>query len=552
MAPTLTIHAETGEPLVVPLKAKGMLIGRAPECDISIPSAEVSRHHARVFQDPFGRWILEDLGSNNGVWVGGERVEACALFPGKRVVIGRSELVFSQGSAARIDADASVVSKATVLADDAREVTLQEPGVEGGLSGGRLQQVHRLIDRIAELTRPADLYPELCRCIATDRGQMAAVVRLVPSDPAAEPELLAVHFGGQRDVDGAGPKVHLSRRVLRAVRERGEGVMASNAGSAGADMELTVADLRIPRTVCAAPIVVEEAFTEALYLDTPFSAADAAPLEFVRAVARHAAFARRSLLLGADRVDRAALDQQLAWAQRIQQRLVPQVKLDIPGVDVATCYRPAMWVGGDYCDLWRLADGRLAFCVADVAGKGLPAAMLMSNLQATLRATMAFSTDLREVMDHVNRHFQDSTADDMFVTLFLGLYSPVDGRLEYANAGHMPPVKVVAGGGAAPLGEPTGPPLGVVDMPFETEAAQLEPGAGVVLVTDGITEAQSPAEELFGQDRLDRVLAGATCRAAGEMVELVVDSADAFRRHAPQGDDVTVLALLNTTGQGGG
>ena len=550
MTPTLTIHAETGAPQHFQLKAKGVLIGRVADCDICIPRAEVSRHHARIFQDPFGRWILEDLGSGNGTWVDGERIEACALAPGKKVMIAQHTLVFSQEPEGKIGPDASAVSKTTVF-HDAGEVTLHEPAAEGGLSHRRMQQVNTLIERIAQLTAPAELYPESCRCIAAEPGQVAAVVRLQGAAASAEPELLAVHSGGtaKARAEGAAAPVHLSRRVLRAVRESGDAVIASNVPSAPSQMELTVIDLRRPRTVCAAAIVAEEEFTDALYLDTPSGAADAGALDFARAVARQVAFARKSLLLAEDRAQRTALDQQLDWARRIQERLMPQAAIDIPGVDTATCYRPAMWVGGDYCDLWQLHDGRLAVCVADVAGKGLPAAMVMSNLQATLRATMAFSTDLREVMDHVNRRLRESTPDDMFVTMFLGLYSPSDGKLAYANAGHMPPMKVLSGAGAAPLGEATGPPIGVIDTPFETAAFRLEPGAGLVLVTDGITEAESPTEELFGLDRLEQVLAGGKFTTAGQMAQFVVDAADAFRGHAPQGDDVTVLALLNITGQ---
>ena len=544
MTPTLTVHTDTAEPQQIPLKPKGILIGRTPDCGVCLKSAEVSRHHARIFRDPFGRWILEDLGSGNGVWIDGERVEACALAPGKKITIGPHVLVFSQEPDAEIAPDASIVTKTAVLAD-AADVVLQESSAAAALGQGRIQQVDKLIERIAELTGPAELYPEVCGCVASRPGQMAAVVRLRGPDA---PELLAVHFGGTSgSTDDAARKVHLSHRVLRAVRESGEAVIAGNLQAGPGRMDLTVMDAQRPRTVSAAPIVIGDDYTDALYLDIPFDAAGVDALDFARAVARQAAFARKSLLLADDRAQRTALDKQLGWARDIQQRLMPQGVADIPGVDIATCYRPAMWVGGDYCDLWQLPDGRVAFTVADVSGKGLPAAMVMSNLQATLRATMAFSTDAAEVMGHVNQHLQDSTPDDMFATMFLGLYAPADGALEYVNAGHIPPFKVASGTEAAALGKATAPPIGVLDSPFESATAQLEPGAALVLVTDGITEAESPTDEQFGVDGLGRALGGGEFHAAGEMVRHVVDSADAFRSHAPQGDDVTVLALLNTT-----
>ena len=548
MVPTLTIHTGSGEPQVVSLKAKGVLIGRVPDCDVCLSSPEVSRHHARIFQDPFGRWILEDLDSGNGVWIDGESIQACALASGKRISIGPHVLVFSQESDAQIAPDASVVTKSTILAE-AGDIVLQKSSAGGALSLGRMQQVDKLIERVAELTSPDDLYPEVCRCVASEPRQMAAVVRLQGAAESAEPELLAVHFGGRSAVslDDAPPKAHLSRRVLRAVRETGGAVIAGNRASGPEQMNLTVLDLHHPRTVCAAAIVINDDYTDALYLDIPFDAANADSLDFARAVAGQAAFARKALLLAEDRVERIAIDKQLGWARDIQRRLMPHGVADIRGVDIATCYRPAMWVGGDYCDLWQLPDGRVAFTVADVSGKGLPAAMVMSNLQATLRATMAFSTDVAEVMEHVNRHLQLSTPDDVFATMFLGLYSPSDGSLEYVNAGHMAPFKVLGGAEATAVGTATAPPVGVLDSPFESVSAQLEPGAALVLVTDGFTEAESPGAEMFGLAGLARALSSAQFGAAGEMVQCVVDSADQFRNHAPQGDDVTVLALLNTS-----
>ncbi len=292
MVPTLTIHVGDGETQMVPLKAKGALIGRVPECDVRLSSPEVSRHHARIFQDPFGRWILEDLDSGNGVWIDGERVNACALAPGKRISIGPHELVFSQEPDAQIAPDASVVTKSTILAD-AADIVLQQSSTAGSLSHGRMQQVDKLITRVAELVSPTELYPEICRCVASGPRQMAAVVRLQGAAESAEPELLAVHFGGRpgAPVGDTPPKAHLSRRVLRSVRKTGEVVIAGNLPSGPDQMNLTVLDMRHPRTVCAAVIVVNDDYTDALYLDIPFDAGNADTLDFVRAVAGQAAFA---------------------------------------------------------------------------------------------------------------------------------------------------------------------------------------------------------------------------------------------------------------------
>jgi serine phosphatase RsbU (regulator of sigma subunit)/pSer/pThr/pTyr-binding forkhead associated (FHA) protein len=565
MAPTLTVIPQDDEPRLTHLSPKGALIGRASDCDVLLDGAEVSRHHARVFRDPFGRWILQDLGSHNGVWVGGKRVAACPLSPGQRARIGLNQLVFNSEPESRITADATLVARPNVVDDGAVEIAsgaAASPGprrrgdgapshTSSLLSQGRMRQLNELSDHVAELSAAGDLYPETCRCVARHGGHLAAVVRL---DRAANAELLALHRGGPRGAPGecSEAEVHLSQRVLRSVRQSGEPVLAGSAPTGAGAMELTVVDARQPRMVCAAPVATEDDSMDVLYVDVPMQVADEDTLEFVQAVARQVSYARKSLLLAEDRARQSALDDQLQWARNIQSRLVPQDIDGIPGVDVATCYRPAMWVGGDYCDVWPMLDGRIAFCVADVSGKGLPAAMVMSGLQATLRATMAFSSDLAEVMEHVNRQLERNTPEEMFATMFVGIYRPTDGALEYVNAGHMPPYRTQSDAAAAMIGSATGIPVGVLDTPFERATATLAPGEGLVLVTDGITEAEDPDENQFGLERLGTALTGSAFQCADEIVERVVRAADTFRQHTPQGDDVTVLALMNTTDRGPG
>lgn len=547
-AATLTVYSETGDEQVIPLRPEGELIGRGPDCGVHLKSALVSRHHARIYQDPFGRWILEDLGSGNGTWVDGERIEASALLPGKEIKIGHFALLFSEESGRQIKADAHATSRSTVLEDDTEQIVFGAVDAEAALGRGGMMRFNEMTDRIAELSDPAELYPAVCRFAADEPGTMAAVLRLDTAPEAEAAELLACHFGGVNEKKDepklVAPNVHLSRRVLEAVRTTREAVKASDVGLSPGQMTLTIVDVRHPRTVCCAPIAAVGGFLDALYVSIPFDESDTDTMDFVRAAARQVGLARKGLLLAQERAERSALNEQLAWARNVQEKLTPKAVEGVAGVDIAARYRPAMWVGGDYCDMWRLSDGRVAFTVADVAGKGLPAAMVMSNLQATLRATMAFCSQPGRVMECINEHVNETMPDDTMITMFLGLFSPADGTLEYANAGHLPPVKVGGEDGATTLGEATGPPLGVAGASFESANSKLEPGAGVVIVTDGITEAMSPDDELFGLDRLRDVLSGAGTGTAEKMIQLVADSAERFRQHLPQQDDVTVLALL--------
>jgi sigma-B regulation protein RsbU (phosphoserine phosphatase) len=268
-------------------------------------------------------------------------------------------------------------------------------------------------------------------------------------------------------------------------------------------------------------------------------------LDFVHAVAKQASLARKSLLLSEAKAERRVLDRQLDLAREIQSNLSPSNLVQVAGVDTAVFYKPAMWVGGDYCDMWPLGDGLVAFAVGDVSGKGLAAAMVMSNLQAALRTTMSFCTDLDEAVEHIDKHLSKTIPEHMFKTMFLGVFNPGDCKLQYVNAGHILPVVMRVGGPAADLGRPVNPPVGLAIGTFQAKQETIEPGAKVVVVTDGITEVVSPEGEEFGQHRLRQALESSSGSSAEETVGAVTSAARRFRGDLPQQDDITVFALRN-------
>ena len=548
---TLTVSGQ-GEDREVPLAGDGALIGRGAECDVVLKSEKVSRKHARLFRDPFGRWIVEDLGSRNGVWVGGERVSARAVLPEEQMHVGPFSLAILEASTAVIEADPAVSTASTVIRDVVvSDVRTGDSVAAGPLSGAGVKEFNRITDRLSDLRVPAGLYPEVCRCLSATPATVAVVIRLPLADEALppSPEVLACHIGGADAASGI-LNLHISRRVLEAVRESGQSVMAGDVGGAAPGVGLTVADDDAPRAVFCAPVSEPAETLDVLYLDVPAGRAAADTLEFVQAVARQVNFARKSLLYAEARAQREVLDHQLRTARQIQSRLTPTGLEAIAGADVAICYEPALWVGGDYCDVWPVADGRLALAVGDVAGKGLAAAMVMANLQAALRSTMLFCPDLSDAVGHVNELLRQNLPENMFVTLFVGLFDPSAACLEYVNAGHIVPRLIGPGGRVARLGRPKNLPLGVEAGSFEPDTEALAPGAALVVVTDGITEATSSGGELFGEKGLEEALAGGETASAEQIVADVVAAAAAFRGDLPQQDDVTVLALLNARAAG--
>jgi len=176
--------------------AKSTIIGRSPRCDVVIESRDVSREHARIFQDPFGRWIVEDLGSSNGIFINGKREEASVVLPGEPIVIGSFSLSMIPSLDQKIKRDDSVKITANITTGgfEAEIISGKDKRAET-LSGPYLERFDGIVDRLSELTSSSALYPEVCRCLAQGPKAVAAVLRLPEkAEPMPErPDILACH-----------------------------------------------------------------------------------------------------------------------------------------------------------------------------------------------------------------------------------------------------------------------------------------------------------------------------------------------------------------------
>ena len=240
---------------------------------------------------------------------------------------------------------------------------------------------------------------------------------------------------------------------------------------------------------------------------------------------------------------RRAQEQELGVARRIQQDLLPKSVLAVSDLEVVGANRPCFEVGGDYFDYFNLADGRIALAIADVAGKGVPAALLMSNLQAILRAECARGTDVPQVPTQANRQLMESLAgNSKFVTFFYGALDPATRRLSYSNAGHNPPLLVRKSGAIEEL-ETGGLILGVFPMAeYDQGIVDLATGDLLVLFTDGVTEAES-RHGLYSDERLQELLLRERGRSAKDIAQAILADVDLFSHGRHQTDDVTVVVV---------
>ncbi len=278
-----------------------------------------------------------------------------------------------------------------------------------------------------------------------------------------------------------------------------------------------------------------------------FSEAD---YEFGAGLVAQAAVAFDNSWFIKETIQRKKIEQELELAATIQTTLFPAAMPRLHRFDLAARNRPARQCGGDYYDALPIAltketDPHL-ICVADVSGKGLPASLLMSNIQATLRALLGRIPDLTELAAHTNELLYATTPSNKYVTGILMQIDPVSGHCVYVNAGHTDCLLLRANGEAEWL-KSTGTPLGLIPMmPYEEKSFDVHTGDIIALFSDGVTEAQDIREEEYGEPRLADFVRGIAHESAEVLVEKIFAEVDRFAGAAPQYDDITLFVLKRT------
>ncbi len=246
---------------------------------------------------------------------------------------------------------------------------------------------------------------------------------------------------------------------------------------------------------------------------------------------------------------RAGYERELELAATIQAELFPSVLPRLPGYELAARNIPARRCGGDYYDA-IVVDGEnggaasVLLCVADVSGKGLPASLLMSHMQATLRALLGRTDSLKDLAAHAHALLHGSTADNKYVTAALLELSPATGKAAYVSAGHINSLLIRHDGEAVLMGS-TGAPLGLLPpgLPYDDTMVEIAAGDCLVLCSDGVPDAQNEAGDEFGEARLTEIIRACRHEPAEVIVTRVLEALDTFVGAAPQFDDITILVL---------
>lgn len=337
----------------------------------------------------------------------------------------------------------------------------------------------------------------------------------------------------------------ISESIVRYVARLRESVVLDDAESGGKFVADPYVLRAHPKSILCMPIEHQGKLSGILYLENNLSSGVFTPArtEVLRLLSSQIAVSMENARLYAQERELVRMQEEFRLAAKIQQELLPNHSPSVVGYEIDGENIPAQTVGGDYFDYIRIDDRRLAICIGDVSGKGLPASLLMANLQASLRGQSLLTNSPRECLERSNRLLYESTSPEKFATVFYGILDTATHRFRYCNGGHEHPLLLSATGNCRSLST-GGIALGMVEsFSFEEDEIQLEPGDLLVMYSDGITEAMNSTYEQFGRDHLNGLLSEQRRLALDELIRKIVDEVKMHAAGAPQSDDITLVAV---------
>lgn len=514
-------------------------IGRSRSCDIRLSDPKVSRVHAEIVRGAGGIWHVRDAGSANHTYVNGRPVTEHELQDGDAVQVGPALFHFKDGGS-------TTTRMALTTVDDNQNMASQSlvgsPSQRLALNEARLRTMYDLLSRLSGAAGRAQILQEVMDLVARALDGERGFIGM-----QEEKKTFEVVAQVRMDIAGTVP---VSRSMLHQAAGLGNTVLYPNPKSNMGLNEHSISTLNIHSAV-AAPIAVKGRPGGVLYLDRiksfrPFTPDD---LDFAVAVARElGVWEENRRLMDAER-QRMDLESRMQMARKVQQDLFPAYPPEFNGYRIQAHNIPCTDASGDTYDVIDLGNGRLALSIGDVAGKGIGAAMLASNIQASYRTAVRAARheadiNLARVIENVNETVSAGLANIKFVTFLAAVLDTRNGNLVYCNAGHNFAVLLHADGTVEQLREGHNTILGIPDTEaFVQGACRFPPDASLILYTDGIVEALNSQSAQFTYERFAECLRAAAGRPASALVDVICDAVEAFVGDGHRSDDVTLLVL---------
>jgi len=530
-----------------PLTPGRHIVGRQKDCEFHISHNTVSRRHAEVIVESETRQcFVNDLDSRNGTLVNNVIInERVPVQKDDRIMFGQTEFRVADADSV----DGATPSRAKTTWSDEELEKSAFLSIKDALQPlpGKVTENPEFIPTILEMARMLVLRePEEVML----QKSLKMIARLIPAERFAVlfvPENIDDTYTAATLLPGGKDpgSFKLSRTIVREIINDKNAILLGDPLKDPRFAEQKSIIMSEMKSALAVPLFDEGRVLGILYADStnPGHKYDDDHLRVLAACGNIMASRLLNYELLSEREEKRIMEAELDRAASIQKNLLVTSPPSFPGYDIHPLQEQSRSVGGDLYDVARLPDGRLLFVLADVSGKGLGAALLMSNILASFRILYEESDfSLTRVVERVSLQVQRFSAPGDYATLFIGLLEPDTGVLRYVNAGHNPPVLVRSDGSHNHL-EATGLIIGAFDFAsWSEESAEMRPGETLFVYSDGVTEAAR--DDLFyGEEKAEKMLTDLRDRPAREIVEGLMEDINNFMGEAPRSDDITIVAI---------
>lgn len=554
---------------LVPLDGERIVFGRHPSCDFVLEDGAVSRQHAQIVQ-LHGSYYLEDLRSRNGTQVNdddvaeprlladGDIVRVCD-FAYSFVESGSSTDLFKNDTQLRSTTEPSSVNSHSVLDTAEIETDSQDrssiiSSIDARSGSGVRLSVKpevklRTIIEIGQLLNGVlnidEVFPNILEALFRIYPQADQAVIMTVDEPGGEPKVR--EFRNRKPGDDS---FSVSRTIVKRALESGEAILSADASDDSRFMASeSLAGMQIRSMMCAPLVAKSDERLGAIQITTfdlraRFNVDD---LDLLVTLASQCTLAIENAKLHQQLLKRRDMDRELEFAMQVQLGFLPHKRPKLDNYDFADYYEAAQHVGGDYFDYVSLPDGRMAVTVADVAGKGVPAALLMARLYSAARYHLLTAASVAEAMGGLNSEISVSGLGHRFITCSLLVIDPAKHTVTLVSAGHLAPIRRDLDGNVELVeSDESGLPLGIIpDQEFVEETFELRPGDTWVLYTDGVTEAMKASRELYGTKRLTEFVRTGPLEI-GELITAIVADVAKFAEGNANSDDLCIVGFQRT------
>lgn len=561
---------------LIELQGERTIFGRHPNCQVMLDNSSISRHHAQILEN-HGSYFLEDLRSRNGTQLNdtavrgrmelhdADQIQLCdyvfqfLAHPPRSLTAEPTQNFAKPSGLLRSlhprETKKGHTSTPVISLANVDEESMQGSSIITSVDAGSMRAVRYNVRPEVKLRAILEISAALGRVLKLEEMLPAILQSLFKIFPQADAgfvllrenakDKLSVQASLLRSNDDE-DDVPISMTIVKMALDGKRAVLSADArGDSRFNSSESLADLRIHSVMCVPLVTQANQALGVIQLSTndlaqQFSADD---LDLMASVTTQASLAVENAKLHESLVAQRDLDRELEFATQVQLGFLPSEPPEIAGYEFADYYEPAHRIGGDYFDYVPLPNGNIAVAVGDVAGKGVPAALLMARLHASARYHLLSAMSPADAMTSLNAEIVTSGLGFRFITLVMAVISVKTHQIHFANAGHLPPLIRRKDGTIEAIGmKESGMPLGLGGpQTFREFSATLDAGETCLFYTDGVTEAIDAQQEIYGRDRLNVAIQQGPL-VAKDLVQSVVDDVEKFYGDLPQRDDLCIVA----------